>query len=92
MLGQGGEGPQNAKHLRTSYICPLPSQMKSMESMEPLELAVMELLTLTFTDGALFPGGGVPEEYLESFNTYHTCGVQWIDANALWYREVHLVT
>ena len=67
-------------------------QMKSMESMEPLELAVMELLTLMFADKALFPGGSVPKEYLESFNTYHTCGVQWIDANALWYREVHLVT
>ena len=60
--------------------------MKSMESMEPLELAVMELLTLMVADKALFPGGSVPQDILESFNTYHTCGVQWIDANALWYR------
>ena len=55
-------------------------------ALEKIELALMELLTLTFADKALFPGGNVPQEYLESFNTYHTCGVQWIDANALWYR------
>ena len=57
-----------------------------MESMESMEVAVMEALTLMFADKALFPGGNVPQEILESFNTYHTCGVQWIDANALWYR------
>ena len=71
-----------------SIVVELNEPMKSSknESLEKVELALMELLTLIFANKATFPGGNVPRDYLENFNTYRTCGVQWIDANALWYR------
>ena len=55
-------------------------------TLEKIELAFMELFTLTFVDKNIFPGGDVPQDYLTKFNTYRICGEQWITANALWWK------
>ena len=72
----------------SSIVVGLDKEIKSSsnDALEQVELALMELLTLIFADKSLFPNGIVPNDYLNNFNTYRTCGVQWIDANALWYR------
>ena len=63
-----------------------PMKFNNNGALEGVELCLMELLTLTFADHILFPGRNVPHNYLKNFNTFRTCGVQWIDANASWYR------
>ena len=44
----------------------------------------MELLVLTIADKATFPGGNVPQEYLENFNISRTCGIQWIEQSLVY--------
>ena len=63
-----------------------PMKSCNNSALEAVELCLMELLTLTFADQKLFPGGNVPHKYLRYFNDFRACGVQWIDANASWYR------
>ena len=55
------------------------------ESLHKIDLAMAELMVLTFADKSLFAGGNVPQEYLENINTSKTCGVQWIEQTP-WYR------
>ena len=63
-----------------------PMKFSNNGALEVVEMCLMELLTLTFVDPMLFPGRNVPTNYLKNFNAFRTCGVQWIDANASWYR------
>ena len=62
-----------------------PMESNNRESLHKVDLALAELMVLTFADKSLFPGGNVPKEYLENINTSKTCGVQWIE-QTLWYR------
>ena len=62
-----------------------PMEGSNCESLHKIDLALAELMVLTFADQSLFPGGNVPKEYLENINTSKTCGVQWIEQTP-WYR------
>ena len=62
-----------------------PMEPSENESLHRMELTLMELLVLIFADKAVFPGGSIPEEYLQNFNISRTCGIQWIEQR-LWYK------
>ena len=62
-----------------------PMENSNCESLHKIDLAMAELMVLTFADKSLFAGGNVPQEYLENINTSKTCGVQWIEQTP-WYR------
>ena len=55
------------------------------ETLDNIELLMVELSILTFTTKCVFPGGKVPPEYLEIFKTAGLCKSQWV-RDALWYR------
>ena len=62
-----------------------PMQSSNGELLHTIDLALMELIVLSFADRSLFPEGHVPQRYLENINTSRTCGIQWIE-QTLWYR------
>ena len=55
------------------------------KSLLKVELAVIELLVLTFVDSSVFPNGQIPEEYISLFNGFRANGIQRIE-KSLWYR------
>ena len=54
-------------------------------SLDRIEQVLMEFLVNAFADRSVFKNDEVPIEYLDQFNTYRTCGIQWME-KALWYK------
>ena len=73
--------------MASSFVVKVRGAMEqsSNEPLHEIDLALMELLVLTFSDKSVFPGRNVPRDFLKNFVTARSTGVQWIE-KSLWYR------
>ena len=55
------------------------------ESLDKIELILVELSMMACTTKSVFPEGKIPTEYLEIFKKAGLCKSQWV-RDALWYR------
>jgi len=62
-----------------------PMETDKIPSLDRMEQVLMEFLVLAFADRSVFPNNEIPIEYLDQFNTFRTCGIQWME-KSLWYK------